>query len=52
MRNIVCYDVETTGLSTKDDFIIQLSALKFNPETFETIEEKDWYVKPIHKIPL
>lgn len=49
MRNIVCYDVETTGLSTKDDFIIQLSALKFNPETFETIEEKNWYVKPIHK---
>lgn len=49
MRNLVAFDTETTGLSTKDDFIIQLSAIKFNPETFETIEERDWYVKPLHK---
>jgi DNA polymerase-3 subunit epsilon len=49
MRNICCIDTETTGLSSKDDYIIQLSAVKFNPETFETIDERDWYVKPIHK---
>lgn len=49
MRNIVCFDCETTGLSVKEDYIIQLSALKFNPETFEILGERDWYVKPIHK---
>lgn len=49
MKNIVCLDCETTGLSFKDDYIIQLSAIKFDPKSFETIDERDWYVKPIHK---
>ena len=49
MKNIVCIDCETTGLSSKDDYIIQLSAVKFDPKTFETLGERDWYVKPIHK---
>lgn len=46
---IVCWDVETTGLNPKDDFIIQLAASKFNKTTGETVEEKSWYVKPAHK---
>ena len=49
MRNICCYDVETSGLSTKDDFILQLSAVKFNPETFEILGERNWYVNPMRK---
>ena len=48
MKNIVCYDVETTGLSIKNDYIIQLSMIKFNPETFEKIDSRNWYIKPIH----
>ena len=45
-QHIVAYDCETTGLSHKEDYIIQLSAVKFDRETFETIEEKNWYIKP------
>lgn len=48
MRNIVCYDVETTGLSIKNDYIIQLSLVKFDPRTFKEIEFRNWYIKPIH----
>lgn len=48
MKNIVCYDVETTGLSVKNDYIIQLAAVKLDGETFAIIEERNWYVKPIH----
>lgn len=48
MKNIVCYDVETTGLSIKNDYIIQLSLIKFNPETFEELDSRNWYIKPIH----
>jgi DNA polymerase-3 subunit epsilon len=46
MRNIVCYDVETTGLSTQTDKVIQLSAVKFN-EDFEIIGQFDEYIRPI-----
>lgn len=46
MRNIVCYDVETTGLSTQTDKVVQLSAVKFN-ENFEIIEQFDEYIRPI-----
>ena len=47
MKNIVCFDVETTGLSQKEDFIIQLSMIKITPQ-FEEIERKSWYIKPVH----
>ena len=46
MKNIVCYDVETTGLSTTTDKVIQLSAVKFN-ENFEIIDQFDEYIRPI-----
>lgn len=49
MKNIVIWDVETTGLSPKEDFIIQLSCMKVNPETKEILGEKSWYIKPAHK---
>lgn len=48
MKNIVCYDVETTGLSIKNDYIIQLSLIKFNPETFERLDSRNWYIKPLY----
>lgn len=46
MKNIVCYDVETTGLSVMNDKVIQLSAVKFN-DKFEIIDKFDEYVRPI-----
>lgn len=47
-KNIICFDVETTGLNPQEDFIIQLSMVKFN-RNFEIIDEKNWYIKPAHK---
>ena len=45
---IVCWDVETTGLNPKEDFMIQLAVSKFSKETMEIVESKKWYVKPAH----
>lgn len=45
MKYTVAFDVETTGLSFKDDYIIQLSAVKFD-ENFEIIEEFDEMICP------
>lgn len=47
MKNIVCFDVETTGLSQKEDFIIQLSMIKVNSQ-FEQLDSRNWYIKPVH----
>ena len=47
MRDIVCFDVETTGLSQKEDFIIQLSMTKID-RNLNKKESKSWYIKPIH----
>ena len=49
MKPIVALDTETTGLNPKEDYIIQLSGIKFNPETFEVLGERNWYIEPIHK---
>ena len=45
---IVVWDVETTGLNSKEDFIIQLAMIKFEKESFEVISKKNWYIKPAH----
>lgn len=45
MKYTVAFDVETTGLSFKTDYIIQLSGVKFN-ENFEIVEEFDEMVCP------
>jgi DNA polymerase-3 subunit epsilon len=45
-RNIVCYDVETTGLSTQNDYVIQLSAVKFD-RNFNILGKFDEYIRPI-----
>lgn len=47
-KYLVAYDVETTGLSTQNDFIIQLSCIKLEKDTLNEIDRRDWYVKPAH----
>lgn len=46
---IVAFDVETTGISQKDDYVIQLSAIKFEKDTFNAIKEFNHYIKPCHE---
>ena len=45
MKNIVAFDVETTGLDTNKDYVIQLSAVKFDND-FNIISEMNEYVLP------
>ena len=44
-RNLVCVDVETTGLSKQTDRIIQLSAVKFD-KNFKMLDRWNHYIKP------
>lgn len=44
-RNVVCFDVETTGVNPLDCKILQLALVKFTPN-FDIIDEKMWYIKP------
>jgi len=46
-KYIVAFDVETTGLSQIDDYVIQLSAIKFEKHTYKRIKVFDHYIKPI-----
>lgn len=39
MKNIIFYDLETSGLSRKDDVIHQFAALKYSPEKLNTDPE-------------
>lgn len=45
-KNIVAFDVETTGLSFTTDYIIQIAAVKFDNE-FNIIDSMKYMVKPI-----
>ena len=44
---ITAFDVETTGLSQTEDYIIQLSAIRFKKDTFEQVKTFNHYIKPI-----
>ncbi len=43
---IVCFDTETTGLDVQKDHIIQLSLVKFDTASWQTIDTRDWYILP------
>lgn len=46
MKNIVVFDIETTGLDRTKHFIIQFAGLKMNRETNQIIDELNLYIKP------
>lgn len=48
MKDIVCWDVETTGLNPKEDFIIQLSLSKMSGVDLSILDKRNWYIKPAH----
>lgn len=48
-RPIALLDVETTGLSAQYDWVIQLSAVKFDRDTFKSMGEFNRYIKPAGK---
>ena len=43
---LVCFDTETTGLDVQKDHIIQLSLVKFDTETWEQVDSRNWYILP------
>ncbi len=46
MKDIIAFDVETTGLNPKSDYIIQLSIIVLNGETLEKKKSYNWYINP------
>ena len=46
MKNIVAFDVETTGTDSSKDVIIQLAAVKFDKD-FNRLDSYCCYVKPM-----
>lgn len=44
--NIVSFDLETTGLNTQTDHIIQIGLVKFNKSTYEELGHLMFYIKP------
>ena len=43
---LVCFDTETTGLDVQKEHIIQLSLVKFDTETWQVVDQRDWYILP------
>jgi len=43
---LVCFDTETTGLDVQKEHIIQLSLVKFDTETWQVEDQRDWYILP------
>lgn len=46
MKNIVVFDLETTGTDKTKDHIIQIAALKIDRETNAVLDEMNEYVRP------
>lgn len=46
MKNLVVFDIETTGLDKQNDHIIQFAALKINRETNEVLDTINTYIRP------
>jgi len=47
MKNLVIFDIETTGLDKSKDQIIQFGAIKINPNTYEIIDQKKILIQPV-----
>lgn len=45
-KEIVAFDLETSGLDIQKDYILQLCLIKFDYNTLNIIGEKCWYIKP------
>ena len=43
---LVAFDTETTGLDVQKEHIIQLSLVKIATDTWQTIDQRDWYILP------
>ena len=43
---LVCFDTETTGLDVQKEHIIQLSLVKFDTDTWQVLDQRDWYILP------
>lgn len=46
-RNLVVFDLETTGLDKQKDSIIQFAAIKIDMNTNKMIDSKNLYIRPI-----
>ena len=49
MKDIIAFDVETTGLDPKNDYIIQLSACKIDGVNFNIKDKRNYMISPQHK---
>jgi len=47
MKNLVVFDLETTGVDRIKDQIIQFAAIKVNPENHELIDTINLYIQPV-----
>jgi DNA polymerase-3 subunit epsilon len=47
MKNLVIFDLETTGVDKSKDQIIQFAAIKVNPENHQVIDSKNLFIQPI-----
>lgn len=47
MKNLVVFDLETTGLDKAKDQIIQFAAMKIDRETHEAVDTINIYVQPV-----
>lgn len=45
-KQIVAFDLETTGVDTQKDAIVQIGLVKFDSETFKEIDSRSWYILP------
>jgi len=47
MKNLVIFDLETTGVDRTKDQIIQFAGIKINPETNQLIDSKNLFIQPV-----